>query len=87
MSATHNDAGEQLAPDGRPLDPGSRSQLFGRGFGDGARGSAYRHEGYPDYMQGWKAGAAAAGHARAAFDLSVGHLSSPLRGPGPGVSR
>jgi len=30
--------------------------LFRRGFGDGARGSAIKHENEPDYMTGYEAG-------------------------------
>ena len=44
-----------------------RLMLYRRGYGDGAKGSAYRHRDRADYMRGWNAGHADAAKSALAF--------------------
>ena len=61
-----------------------RSMLFVRGFGDGAKGSAYKHPDQPDYMAGWKKGAAKLTIATIRYENANGLVvdHSPLRDGG-----
>lgn len=61
-------------PEQRPAD---RRLLFRRGFGDGAKCSAIKHENEPDYMEGWETGRVA--YNRAAHDFREKYgLPEPL---------
>ncbi len=46
---------------------GDRRNLFVRGFGDGAKGSAMKHKDQPDYMEGYRQGAKALVTGTAAY--------------------
>ena len=73
-----------FAPDGRELSGRDRLLLYRRGFGDGSRGSAMKHRGYPDYVCGWDDGSVAVSRAVKAY-LEINDLPAPsvLRSEAP----
>ena len=62
-----------------------RLPLYRLGYSDGAKGSAHRYPASPDYMRGYRCGAADAAASAMAFCESEG-LALPLVTREPGVS-
>lgn len=64
------------------IEQQNRLAYFRRGYGDGAKGSAYKHPENADYMRGWACGAADARHSAQSFcERNEIPLPSILREP------
>lgn len=57
---------EEAAKDGDEAPDAARIMLYRMGYGDGAKGSAKKHD-RPDYLTGWSAGNADAANSALAF--------------------
>lgn len=70
-----------MGADGKPRDwrPGERYMLFAKGFGDGAKCSAIKHEDQGDYMAGYIAGREARARDVQRFAEMIGYEPTILR--------